>query len=161
MSKYNKKGFSLIGVILAVFITSVGIVGMLDLSQTSLKAATLSKTRLIASGLAQEGVEVVRYTRRAQMEWDDWYDSVSSGNYLVQYNNANLLDFLVFSETPLRLNAGSGLYQYDAGANSPFYRKVTLTKWSSTEVRVIVEIKWLEKGNWHKLTVEDRLLNWK
>ena len=161
MSKYNKNGFSLIGVILAIFITSVGIVGMLDLSQTSLKAASLSKMRLIASGLAQEGVEIVRYTRRAQMEWDDWYDAIISGNYLVQYDNSNLLDFLTFSETPLKFNVNGGLYQYDSGSNSSFYRKATLTKLSADKVKVVVEIKWHEKGNWHELTVEDRLLNWK
>jgi len=158
MSKYNKKGFSLIGVILAMFITSVGIVGMLDLSQTSLRVAFLSKMRLTASGLAQEGVEVVRYMRRSQIEWDDWFDSISNGDYLVQYDSSNLL---LFSEIPLKFNASNMLYQYDTGNNSSFYRKVTLTKLSADEIRVIIEIKWSEKGVWYYLTVEDRLLNWK
>lgn len=159
MIRNNKqKGFSLIGVILAVFITSVGIVGMLDLSQTSLKAASLSKMRLIASGLAQEGVEVVRYTRRAQTEWDDWYATVPSGDYLVQYNNTNLL---VFADTPLKFNTGSGLYQYSSGNDSSFYRKVSLTKMSSDEVEVVVEVKWHEKGIRYDLTVKDILWNWK
>lgn len=158
MSKYSKKGFSLIGVILAIFITSIGVIGMLDLSQSSLKAASLSKMRLIASGLAQEGVEVVRYIRRSQTEWDDWYDSILSGGYLIQYNSSGLLPF---SEIPLKINTSNGLYQYDIGSNSYFYRKITLTKISLDEIKIIVEIKWIEKGNWHHLTVEDRLWNWK
>ena len=158
MSKRNQKGFSLIGVIVAVFIVTIGMVGILDLSQASLKGALLSKMRLVASGLAQEGAEIIRYMRRSQTEWDNWYGSILSGNYLVQYNSP---DLLFFSETPLRFNTGSGLYQYDSGENSPFYRKITLTKLSPDEIKVAVEIKWRVKGNWHNLTVEDRLWNWK
>ena len=66
-----------------------------------------------------------------------------------------------FSETPLKLDANTGLYQYDSGDNSPFYRKVTLTKNSYREVKVVVEVKWQLKGQWYYLTVEDRLWNWK
>ena len=158
MSKRNQKGFSLIGVIVAIFIVAISMVGMLDLSQTSLKGAFSSKMRLVASGLAQEGIEVVRYTRRSQTEWDDWYNSISSGDYLVQYNSSNLLSFF---EMPLRSDANSGLYQYDSGSNSPFYRKITLTKLSSNEVKVAVEVKWRASGGWRNLIVEDRLWNWK
>lgn len=158
MPKNNSKGFSLIGVIVAIFIISIGMIGILDLSQSSLRAAYLSQTRLIASGLAQEGIEVVRYMRRFQTEWDDWYDTVSSGNYRVQYNNSNLL---VFSETPLKYNTVSGLYQYDSGDDTPFYRKLTLTKISADEIKVVAEIKWQKSGNWHSLIAESRLWNWK
>ena len=152
-------GFSLIGVIVAVFVVSIGLIAILDLSQTSLKAASFSKSRLIASGLAQEGIEVVRYIRQTHSDWDDWYSAVSSGDYLVQYDSANLL---VFSETPLDFDIDSGLYQYGFGNESSFYRKIALTKMpSGDEVKVIVEIKWWKSGNWHNLTVEDRLWNWK
>ncbi|MEA2113138.1 MAG: prepilin-type N-terminal cleavage/methylation domain-containing protein [Patescibacteria group bacterium] len=158
MRGYNKSGFSLIGVIVAIFIIAIGLVGILSLSQTSLKGAYLSKMRLVASGLAQEGIEVVRYTRRSQMEWDSWYGSISSGDYLVQYDSP---DLLLFSETPLKFNASSGLYQYDSGHDSPFCRKIILTKLPSDKIRIVVEVKWLVMGNWHYLTVEDKLWNWK
>lgn len=153
-----KSGFSLIGVIVAVFILSIGMIGVLDLSQASLRAASLSQTRLIASGLAQEGIEMVRYMRRTQSDWSDWYDAVSSGDYRVQYDNSSLLPF---SETPLKFNAASGLYQYDSGDNSQFYRKIGLTKISADEVKVVVEVKWQRGGAWRNLTAEDRLWNWK
>ncbi len=158
MSKRNQKGFSLIGVIVAIFIVAIGMVGILNLSQASLKGAFSSKMRLVASGLAQEGTEIIRYMRRSQTEWDDWYGSILSGDYLVQHNSSDLLSF---SETPLRFNANSKLYQYDSGDDSPFYRKITLTKLSSDEIKVAVEVKWRAGGNWHSLIVEDRLWNWK
>ena len=114
--------------------------------------------RLIASGLAQEGIEVIRDMRRTNLEWNNWYSSISDGIYRVQYDSD---DLMAFSETPLKFNETSGLYQYSSGENTPFYRKITLDKISADQVKVVVEIKWHSKGNWHSLTVEDRLWNWK
>lgn len=156
--RLKNQGFSLLGVIIAIFITSVGLLSILSLAVTTIKSSALSEAKLIASGLAQEGVEVVRGFRRAQTEWNDWYSFVSSGDYRVQYNSASLMSF---SETPLKLDTTSGLYQYDTGNDSPFYRKVNLTKVSASEVKVVVEVKWQLKGGWHYLTVEERLWNWK
>jgi len=118
--------------------------------------------RLIASGLAQEGIESIRDIRRSNANWIDWewYSTVSTStvqNYLIQYDNDNLISF---SEIPLKVNS-NGFYQYDDGDNTPFYRKITLTKVSFQEVKVEVEIKWNSKGNEHYLTVEDHLWNWK
>lgn len=145
------------GIIVTIFIVSVGLMGILGLSNASLKGASLSKNRLIASGLAQEGVEVVKNIRKSNTEWDDWYSSVVNGDYRVQYNSSALM---AFSETPLKLDP-SGLYQYGSGDNTIFHRKVILTKISDHEVKVVVEVKWLLKGGQHTLTVEDRLWNWK
>jgi len=154
----KENGFSLLGVILSVFICSVSLVAFLSLINISLTAAELSKMRLTAAGLAQEGVEVVRNFRDHQEDWDAWYLAVANGDFRVQYNSD---DFLNYAETPLKTNA-SGLYQYDdSGANSPFYRKVSLTKISANEVKVAVEIKWFAHREWRYVRVEDRLWNWR
>jgi len=154
-------GFSLLGVIVAIFITTVGLVAILNLANIALKGASPSKMKLIASGLAQEGIELVRSMRRAEIEWDAWYSAVPNGDYRVQYDSYTLSDLMSYADVPLRLDTGSRLYQYSSGSNSPFYRRINLTTISADEVRVIVEIKWQTKGRWHYLTVEDRLWNWK
>ena len=155
--KKNESGFSLLGVIAAFFIITVGMVGILGLANTTIKGSSLSKMRLIASGLAQEGVEVVR-NMRADTDWTVWHTTISNGNYIIQYDSSS---FLPFQETPLKFNSTSGLYQYDSGNNSPFYRKVSLTKISNNEAKIVVEIKWQIKEQWHYLTVEDRLWDWR
>lgn len=155
--KKNEAGFSLLGVIAAFFIITVGMVGVLGLANTTIKGSSLSKMRLIASGLAQEGIEVDR-NMRADTDWTEWHTAVSNGDYIAQYNSSNLVSFF---ETPLKFNSISGLYQYDSGNNSPFYRKVSLTKVSNNEAKIVVEIKWQTKGQWHYLTVEDRLWDWR
>lgn len=151
-------GLSLLGLLIAIFITTTGLIAILSLSNLTLKGGTPSEMKLIASGLAQEGVEIVRDIRKSYPEWNDWYSGVIGGDYLVQYDSAVLLPY---SEIPLELNVGSGLYQYSAGQNTPFYRKITLVKISSVEVKVTAEVKWRTGGNWHYLTAEDRLWNWK
>ena len=153
----DNKGFSLLGVIAAFFIITVGMVGILGLANTTIKGSSLSKMRLIASGLAQEGVEVVR-NMRADTDWTVWHSGVSDGDYIIQYDSPNLIPF---EEKPLRFNPSNGLYQYDFGNNSFFYRKVSLTKESNNEAKIVVEIKWKTKGQLHYLTVEDRLWNWR
>jgi len=162
MPKYNQKGFSLLGVIIAIFIAIIGLMAILNLANISLRGAYSSKMRLIASGLAQEGIEVVRNFRNSNSDWDDWYNAVSDNDYLVQYDSSDLMDFV---DIQLRLDTSSGiygLYQYGIGNDSSFYRKVSLEKISADEVKITVEVKWeLKKDQWNSLIVEDRFWNWK
>jgi len=157
MLKKNKTGFSMIGVIVALFVTSIALVSILGLATASLKSTETSQMKLVASGLAQEGIEIVRDMRKANLDWDNWYAAVVSGDYLIQYDSNSPS---AYSDTPLLINS-DGLYQYDTGTNTSFYRKITLTKLSSNQVKVLVEVKWLIKNNWNYLIIEDRLWNWK
>jgi prepilin-type N-terminal cleavage/methylation domain-containing protein len=59
----NNKGFTLLEVIAAIFILTVGAGASFALIQQTLSAASLVEDRLIASYLAQEGVEVVKNIR--------------------------------------------------------------------------------------------------
>lgn len=163
LKKQKEKGFTLMEIIVAMFVFSIGLVAILGLATMSLRASTTSKLRLIAAGLAQEGMELVRDVRNSNSDWDnwEWYGSratSTSQDYLVQYDDSVLL---TYAETPLKLNSGTGLYQYDSGNDTQFYRKVTLTKVSSHEVKVLVEVKWSSQGQWHYLIAEDRLWKWR
>ncbi|MBU1178862.1 hypothetical protein KKB69_00775 [Patescibacteria group bacterium] len=166
-----QKGFSFIGVMVATFIASIGMVALFSLSIMSLKGASVGEMRLIASGLAQEGIEIVRDVRAINIEWSnwEWYSTStpmvhpvgSSAAYCVQYNSTALFSC---GEIPLKLNKTTMLYQYDSGDNSPFYRKVILTRISNNQVKVAVEVKWKLIGSdtsWHSLVAEDRLWKWR
>lgn len=158
MSSHHQKGFTLLEVIITIFIVSIGLIGILSLVNISLKGPALSKDRLIASGLAQESIEIVRDIRKSNMEWDNWYSAVVNNDYRVQYDTVSLAT--PYSGAYLRINA-NGLYQYDSGPDTLFKRKVTLTKISADEVKVVIEVEWDTKGQTYTLTAENRLWNWK
>ncbi len=170
-SSVRNVGFSLIGILISVFVASVGMMAIFSLSTMSLKTSDVGQKRLIASGLAQEGIEIVRDIRMSHSSWEDWvwYSTTipmipvgDSRVYCVQYDSTILLP-CSSPESPLRLNESNMLYQYSSGSNSPFYRKVTLTRQNINQVKVFVEIKWKlnQAGEWHYLIAEDRLWNWR
>lgn len=165
----NNLGFSMLGIIIAIFITLIGIVGILMLVNDSLKGSGLSEMRVVAAGLAQEGVEIVRGFRREYSDWDDWYNNIIDSDYYIQYNSEcltccpSLAGTCPTEETALKIDTSSGsygIYQYNSGDNTTFFRKVTINKLSNVEVQVIVEVKWQSKGQEYTLTAEDRLWNW-
>jgi len=77
----KKNAFTLLEVILAISILTVGVAGSFVLIQSTLVSASLNKSKLAAYYLAQEGIETIRNTRDNNLlaihrgvggvEWDD------------------------------------------------------------------------------------------
>lgn len=61
--KRNNSGFTLIETLVAVLVLVLGLLGPLALAAQSISAGRLSRNRLIAANLAQEGIELVRNLR--------------------------------------------------------------------------------------------------
>ena len=165
--KTKGKGFSLLEVIIAIFIITIGIAGILNLMSFSISSVAVSKSQIIAGTLAQEGLEVVRAIRDNNWLQDIlWYtglDNCSTG-CRVQYNN---LGILPLAGNPfLKINA-NGFYQYDdSGSDTIFPRKITIicigaSCDSANEIRVISEVSWNERGRSFSVPAEVRLYNWK
>lgn len=120
-----RKGFGLIEVLIAIFLISVGLLAVLGLGSNFIQSANYLKMKLVASFLAQEGVETIRFAREANLEWNawEWYDSSkrsvgSSQNYLIQYDDDAWQDIVnrPFSDSPLKID--NNAYQYSSGTNS-------------------------------------------
>ncbi|MBI4811992.1 hypothetical protein HY798_00870 [Candidatus Falkowbacteria bacterium] len=164
MEDEKQKGFGIIETLAAIFFISVGLLAILGMANRCLQGANYLKMKLIASFLAQEGIETVRFVRELSPDWADWYALISPSptNYLVEYDDDTWQEIVSqpFSERPLKIS--NGAYQYSVGTNSPFYRKVTLSKPNdSDEVKIEVEIKWLDRVGWRYIRAEDRLWNWR
>ena len=77
----KKNAFTLLEVILAIFILTVGVAGSFVLIQSTLISASLNKSKLTAYYLAQGGIEIIRNARDNNLlaihrgvgglEWDD------------------------------------------------------------------------------------------
>ncbi|MDO8495188.1 MAG: type II secretion system protein [bacterium] len=162
--KFQESGFTLIEAMVSVVILSIALTAIMGLFTINITSANLVRNNYIASGLIQEGVEVVRNLRDA-----DWHASrafgsfgagapVSDGSYIVQWDSDQLT---IFADTFLLRDPVSGLFSYDTGNNTLFKRKIDIVTVSLIEKRVTVTVSWDQKGYPKSISAEEHLYDWK
>ena len=170
--KNKESGFTLIEMMIAVFVMVVGIVGAMSLIQRVIFSSSISSSRLIAAYLAQEGAEIVRNVRDTNWlearfslnPWDEGLTGCSGVGFIADYNGLNQIDpaFLCYSGQYLNIDAG-GFYSYSPGVQqTKFKRKILITQGSNPDMRnVLIEINWTDKGASYSLSVQENLYNWR
>lgn len=160
-------GFTIIESLIALMILSLALSPMLVVVTMSSRIATSVKNNLVAAMLAQEGIEVVRAVRDAN--WlngrsfnvglnENTIGSTRDG--LVQYDTAS--DLLTYdANTKLNLNTTSGVYSYTDATPTIFSRKISITRVSAVELKIISEVTWNERSRSRIISVEDHLFDWK
>jgi prepilin-type N-terminal cleavage/methylation domain-containing protein len=169
------RGFTLVETLVAITVVVTAMVGPLYAVQQSLNASRSAREQLIASSLAQEGVEYVR--------------SIRDGNYLyVLMNSGSTRSWLygvdgtggstncatapcvvdptqnTVSRTilPLYLSSGNLYNQAENGTETPYTRTVQLAAvpGSTTEITLTVTVTWTSKGQARNVTITERLHDW-
>lgn len=154
----NEKSFTLIETLVAIFVLTSGILGVLALVSKTISGVAYSRQKFIATYLAQEGIEIVRNLRDGNLlKNQEWKEGLNAGTYEVDYNDISLSSF---SNRSLKLDS-NGFYSYDSGTETPFQRKIILSYLSSDILEVQVEVSWKFKGKDFKVTAEGRLYNWR
>jgi prepilin-type N-terminal cleavage/methylation domain-containing protein len=155
----SEKGFTLVETLVALVILSVALIPILNLSTDSARISSNIQDNLIASGLAQEGIEVVRAIRDTNWFGNQTFDAgLANGSYRAEWNSTTLLD--LSNNPPLLLN--NGLYNYTTGTPTKFTRIVTISKVNAGELKITSQITWNVRANNTKtITAEDHLFNWK
>ncbi len=157
----KNSGFTLVETLVSLFVLSMAITATFAIISFNLSNATFIKNNFIASGLAQEGAELVRNLRDT-----DWFQgkpfgylggaSVANGVYCIQWNSTQLITPCA---NPLKKDA-SGLYSYDAGQNTIFTRTVTVTPVSATELRIKIDVTWPDHSGTKAISAEEHLFDW-
>jgi len=162
----KNKGFTLIEVMISIAIIITALIVMLGLITLSITSISVNKSKIIATGLTQEGLEIVKnirdnnwlhncpYCDRRKVA--TWQIGLGAGDWRVQYNLENLL---AFSSTTLKLD-GNGFYQYDNGSNTLFFRKVNIQYINNDQMKVTVTVTWAERGKTQSVSAETRYFNW-
>ncbi len=160
----NSKAFSVLEMIIAIAIISIGLLGLVSLGTQNTRVGYINKNSLTASMLAQEGLELVRNNRD-----NNWRSVVASwsnnligdGDYVVDYTG--FLDDSVdnIDEPGARLYLDSnGFYVHNnTGKSTPFFRLITVVD-KVDYIIVLSQVKWAEGSNIHTYTAETRLYNW-
>jgi prepilin-type N-terminal cleavage/methylation domain-containing protein len=165
----KNRAFTLIELILAVFVTAVGTVGAFAVLQKVIVSTTFSSSRLVASYLAQEGIEVIRNIRdtnwvEGATNWDADITQDSPSKYL-DYQSDVFPDATCTGKDYLDYNDTSGYYE--CSSYGKFQRTVTVNRIYEnfggvdfTVLEVIVEVEWNELGSSHKVIVQENLYEW-
>jgi type II secretory pathway pseudopilin PulG len=156
-------GFTLLEVIIAMFIVTMGVGAVFVLVNQTLNSSGIISSRFIAIYLAQEGIELVREIRDSNFlkinngaggaSWDAGLTNCQAGCE-ADYNDANL----IFNNRYLKIDGG--FYNYDLGTDTTFKRKITITTSTADILEISVEASWQEQGRAHQVTVKENLYNW-
>ena len=161
----TNKSFTLLEAILAVFVTSVGVLGAYGLSQQILVYSSLSNSNFTAAYLAKEGIEIVRNIRDSNWVQEvDWRNGLipptadCTAGCEVDYNDS-ALSLWTDPGRYLRIEP-AGFYNYDSGSNTKYKRKITIEALADGSLRVTSAVFWSEKGQQKSITAQDILYEW-
>lgn len=172
-----KRGFTLIETLVAIAILTLAVAGPLYEAGRTMVAAEVANDQLVASYLAQEGIEYVRLVRD-----DDYLSAYASPSH----NTAGAWTSFINSIAPLcgtscqfdpanmSLNACSGssctpLYlaathvytqQSSSGTVTPFTRVIQAVAVSSVDEKIVSTVSWSFHGMPYSVTVTDHLTPW-
>jgi len=164
----SNKSFTLIEVLAAIFLITVGVMAALIVINQTTAFTQVTSSKLVASYLAQEGIEIVKNIRDTNflkihkgVGGISWNSGLPSGTYYnFDYRSEAVPDD---SNCPGKnyLKFESNFYKCSATANSQkLQRKITLTPDGSDILKVSVEVSWQERGREHQVIAQENLYKW-
>ena len=170
------RGFTLLEVVAAIFILTLGLGASFSLIQQTLAMASVVESKLTAVYLAQEGIEIIRNIRdtnwleqRAGMNsWDDGLtvcDPCCEGDYRTDTSPSLTLNSLLQCDYDqlhfLDINE-DGFYSYATSGSfvpTKFKRKITIET-EPGKAKISVEVKWTERGKFYNIEICEDITNW-
>ncbi len=146
-----------------IVILTVGMIAVLTMSEQTIKIANFNKNKLIASQLAQEGLELVRNKR--DINWltvSYWKaDIIQDGHYTIDYTGA--IDAVAASiddsSANLKIDANN-LYWHGSGTATIFNRLINVDD-KGNNIEVNCTVRWREKGEAHDYVITTALYDWR
>ena len=169
--KKKQKAFTLVEVLIAISILTIGILSGFILITKVLYNTAVIQDRLTASFLTQEGIELVRQVRDSNFlqimngESVEWKDGLADGSYTIESKAGSEQPITLTSVdtgegSNFRYNDDTKIYNYTIGEPTTFNREIKITTINDDEIRVESIMKWKTRTIDFNLTVEDHLSNW-
>ncbi len=184
MTTPTQRGFSLVETMVAITLLAIALVGPFIAVRNALKGSYVARDQLVASMLAQEGMEYIRSIRDnnylSERSWldgfnatarDGCYGSSPSGVCTIDptrgdfhTDSSGMQEHASVSAAPnLRLSS-TNLYNQQAISSSnietAFKRTAVIQTISATEVRVTITVTWTRSGQSYTAVVTDVLRDW-
>ncbi len=157
--KRKKTAFTLMEVVLILFIVSVGLMAAISLILRSLYFHNIEKDLLTASFLTYEGTEIMINIRDTNVMLGNYYDAwdgISAGiaekNFRVEPFKAEEVENI--DEALLQRNP-NGFFVHDpVQENTKFRRMITTKAETTASTSVEVLINWYDRGNEYNYKIE-------
>ena len=179
-------GFTLIEVLVALFILSLSIVAMMSVLASGISNTAYAKNKMIATYLAQEGVEYFRNMRDTNMLYYDSQSASNGWNNFVTNNtkganqctnnkvcnfDASVLNTITNCNAPtctalnfISSSVGGGGYSNTGGGTATiFARKVTaipVVDSNNEQITISSTVEWTQKSTKYSVTFSEVLFNW-
>ncbi|HTW96998.1 MAG TPA: hypothetical protein VMD74_05070, partial [Candidatus Methylomirabilis sp.] len=165
-------GFTLLEIIVVVFIISLGLLAIVSLVTQNIQVEFINKNMLVASQLSQEGLELVRNKR--DVNWlrkDDWqtgtttttnFNILQDGTYTIDYTGTinSAPNSINDPAAQLYLN-GSGFYNHTSGSPTPFSRLIIASNIGTASTSITCLVQWKRGTNTYNFAAETALYNWR
>lgn len=166
--KNKKSAFSLVEIIVVLFIISLGLVGVLSLIVQNIQSQNLNKNNLVAYQLAQEGIELIRRVRDTNWKnGQEWDHELNAASYYIDYLDTKPHRIDNSSEIPNKSKLYQdleGYYYHDNAAPSSlfsgFRRLISIVNLDDDSIYVRARITWAEKNKNFSYDLETILYDW-
>lgn len=173
-----KNSFTILEVILAITVLTIAVSGSFILIIQTIGSISVIQSRLIASYLVQEGLEISRNIRDSNwLKNQDWDQNLEAGDWEGDYLTLTSCPPPCQYDNGLRFLGidGNGFYSYNyaSGNEAIFKRKITFSDKEDLDkdlekdpeekpdrLKVSVEVFWREKGQIRSLVAQEYLYNW-
>lgn len=168
----QKRGFTLLEIMVVLFVISLGMVGVLSLIIQNIQAQSYNKNNLIAYQLAQEGVELIRKVRDSNWKQSLPYNTnLADGQYYMDYldnvptlcnpNDHEQAEKLVLKQDENGFYFNESLTSTGVTTSSGFSRLITIRNIDAKSLQVTVKVSWKEKGRDSSYILDTYLYDWK
>lgn len=156
----SKNAFTILEVMLAIFILTAAIGGSFILIQKTLFSVSQSQSKLIAVYLGQEGIEIVRNIRDTNwLKGLSWDNGLEEGEWEADYNDEGLTQ--QYNGGQFLKTDTDGFYDYSGDTLTQFKRKITIFPIDDHKLEVSVEVEWTKRGRVYTIDlVVEHLYNW-
>lgn len=158
-------GFAILDVVVATGIVAVGLMGVTALVVQNIRVFSINKDKLIATMLAQEGVELVRNYRDSNWKAGNSWKTGLSATFMI--DSTHIITPVAGISSARLYITGDGEYLHTAPGNTQtkFFRMITTDTPAACPdaddcLRVISQVQWTGGGANSNFQVETYLYDW-
>jgi prepilin-type N-terminal cleavage/methylation domain-containing protein len=182
MTYIPRKGFTLVETMVAIALLSLALIGPYVAVQNAVQSSYIARDQLVASQLAQEGIEYIRFIRdnnylsgRAANGSYGWMHfpyscaGASPQNYCTVdatqgdfHTQSSAVDvYSQIASVPYMKISGTGRYSHQAGGtDTKFKRIVRIYTINANEIQIWVQVQWTTGARSYSVTLTDNLQDW-